>query len=521
MMMINLECDSMCKKIMIFTVGGSPEPIIFAINQYKPDFIHFIHSKGSKKDYENVVNTTKETFYYEFIEEDKRICEFNSQYDFKPVQDENIKFNKEFIRYDCKAHQLEDHENLNMAFKTSKDVLKEVKDYMSQSDDCFEVIVDITGGTKLMSSGLALAVAEGEYHEFKINYVGGIDRTKAGVGIVKDHHEINKVQDNPYSKYAVFEIKRGKNFFDKYQFEAARKNFQIAEQYLKEDIDIKFTKFYLDIVNFYDKWDKFEIEIEEDEDPDHMYYLIDKKESAEDLYDYLYDLIGKIKSDEDLAAFKDTAFFSQMEKNLKFLSLKIRGLPASADIGVEKKSLDKRIKYYIPDLFANASRRMDEGKYDDALARLYRANELFGQYKLNKLGVINKEILINENEFHITTASVEKKANDADDKANVLKWVERNSRMPNGTKRKLIKVGNSKNYKLLEYFGEVKKEDYQKINEDLEDRHGSILAHGINPIRKQRAEDLFTDTLSHVRKDYSLLDQHMEFAKFPKFNEEI
>ena len=519
-MMINLECDIMCKKIMIFTVGGSPEPIIFAINQYKPDFVHFIHSKGSKKDYANVINTTKETFYYEFIEEDKRICEFNSPYDFKPVRDENVKINKEFIRYDCKAHQLDDHENLNMAFKISKDVLKEVNDYMSQSDDCFEVIVDITGGTKLMSSGLALAVAEGEYHEFKINYVGGIDRTKAGVGIVKDHHEVNKVQDNPYSKYAVFELKRGKNFFDKYQFEAARKNFQIAEQYLKEDLDIKFAKLYLDIVDFYDKWDKFEIAID-DEYSDDMYNLLEETVSNEDLYAYLYRLIDMIKSDDDFADFKDSVFFSQMERNLKFLNLKIRGLSAKEDINAEKKTLEKRIKYYIPDLFNNASRRMEEGKYDDAVARLYRANELFGQYKLTKLGVINRDKLIKENEFHITTSALEKKAGDAKDTPKVLNWVERNSRMSNGTKRKLIKVGNSKNYKLLEYFDEVKKEDYTGINEDLEDRHGSILAHGLNPIRKQRAEDLFTDTLNHVRKDYSLLDQHMEFAKFPKFNEEI
>ena len=507
-------------KIMIFTVGGSPEPIIFAINQYKPDFIHFIHSKGSKKDFEKVVNETKNKFYYEFIAEDKRISEFNLDYDFNPISNEYVHINKDYINYGYKSHELVDHENLNLSFKLSKDVLKEVNDYITKSEEDFEVIVDITGATKVMSSGLALAVSEGEYHDFLINYVGGIDRTKAGVGIVKDHHEINKTQVNPYSNYAVFEIKRGKNFFDKYQFDAALKNFQLAEEYLEDELDIKFARLYQDIVNFYDKWDKFEIEID-DEYSDDMYNLLEKTESNEDLYTYLYNLIDLIKSDVDLAAFKDTAFFSQMEKNLKFLSLKIRGLPASADIGVEKKSLDKRIKYYIPDLFANASRRMDEGKYDDALARLYRANELFGQYKLNKLGVINKEILINENEFHITTASVEKKANDADDKANVLKWVERNSRMPNGTKRKLIKVGNSKNYKLLEYFGEVKKEDYQKINEDLEDRHGSILAHGINPIRKQRAEDLFTDTLSHVRKDYSLLDQHMDFAKFPKFNEEI
>ena len=294
-------------KIMIFTVGGSPEPIIFAINQYKPDFIHFIHSKGSKKDFEKVVNETKNKFYYEFIAEDKRISEFNLDYDFNPISNEYVHINKDYINYGYKSHELVDHENLNLSFKLSKDVLKEVNDYITKSEEDFEVIVDITGATKVMSSGLALAVSEGEYHDFLINYVGGIDRTKAGVGIVKDHHEINKTQVNPYSNYAVFEIKRGKNFFDKYQFDAALKNFQLAEEYLEDELDIKFARLYQDIVNFYDKWDKFEIEID-DEYSDDMYNLLEKTESNEDLYTYLYKLIDLIKSDVDLAAFKDTAF---------------------------------------------------------------------------------------------------------------------------------------------------------------------------------------------------------------------
>lgn len=37
------------KKILILSVGGSYEPIVNAINFYKPDFVYFFCSSGHKR----------------------------------------------------------------------------------------------------------------------------------------------------------------------------------------------------------------------------------------------------------------------------------------------------------------------------------------------------------------------------------------------------------------------------------------------------------------------------------------
>ena len=35
------------KKVLVMTVGGSPEPLIYSINEIKPDLVYFIHTKES------------------------------------------------------------------------------------------------------------------------------------------------------------------------------------------------------------------------------------------------------------------------------------------------------------------------------------------------------------------------------------------------------------------------------------------------------------------------------------------
>lgn len=49
----------------------------------------------------------------------------------------------------------------------------------------------------------------------------------------------------------------------------------------------------------------------------------------------------------------------------------------------------------------NAYRRIEEGKYDDAVARLYRAIELIAQLGLINEGLINENILWDNKEFKI------------------------------------------------------------------------------------------------------------------------
>ena len=69
----------------------------------------------------------------------------------------------------------------------------------------------------------------------------------------------------------------------------------------------------------------------------------------------------------------------------------------------------------MADLLNNAQRRIDEGKYDDAVARLYRANELIAQITLTKFGVIDNALLDEEKVFKINVGQLNEFLEDCDD----------------------------------------------------------------------------------------------------------
>ena len=144
-------------------------------------------------------------------------------------------------------------------------------------------------------------------------------RNKDGVGIVISGHEQIKPQKDPNDTYAVLEFNRGKNFFNHYQFEAAIQNFKEAEAKL-DDGELKdLAKFYIKLVNFYQKWDKFNDRIE-------IYNeKLDKIESFK-LPSYFYkEIIQKCPNELLNNDFDNSEeFINQLNNNLEFLRLKIQ-----------------------------------------------------------------------------------------------------------------------------------------------------------------------------------------------------
>ena len=65
-------------------------------------------------------------------------------------------------------------------------------------------------------------------------------------------------QKDPYDVYAVMEFEKGMEFFDKYQFSAAKTNFIEASKKLESNNLREIAKLYIRIVHIYDKWDKFD-----------------------------------------------------------------------------------------------------------------------------------------------------------------------------------------------------------------------------------------------------------------------
>ena len=438
-------------KALILSCGGSPEPLIFCINDFKPDFVYFLCSNDSV----DIAND---------IADECRLTQ--DQFALKCVSN---------------------HQSLEDSFAKSREIIQELK---KEYDN---IHVDFTGGTKPMVSGLVLA-AIGE--ECTYSYVGteGLDgRDKDGLGVVQDGFETITNQRDPYDVFAVMEFNRGMDFFDKYQFEAAKSNFNEAIKKLESEDLKELSELYLDLVDVYDKWDKFK-------------NIDDEKRTLNSI---LSSILNKINTSDNLKRHMNENhlnFISQIEMNIEFLKLKIsrRGVIKVQDV-----------PYYLPDLLNNAYRRIEEGKYDDAVARLYRAIELIAQVTLSNEKIIDEHILKSHAEFKVNKNDLSSKCCvDAD--LLVQDWHEY---INSG---KTFGVGLKKSYELLESLGSLYATDYlndEDIKNNLSFRNRSILAHGLKPVDEKIATKLYKQVLSYAKKAFPDIVKYMDMADFPKFND--
>ena len=379
---------------------------------------------------------------------------------------------------------VEDYESFEDSFAKSRQIIDVLK------KDYDEIHVDFTGGTKPMIAGLVLA-SIGE--ECSYSYVGSQNldgRDKNGLGIVQNGFESMKSQRDPYEVYAVMEFRRGFDFFNKYQFTASRVNFIQASEKLESASQKEISKLLVNIVEVYDVWDKFN-------------NLYDKKPINE----AFKNILNKIDKSDNLKSYFNQnypEFLSQLKNNQKFLNLKVL---KSGDIKTSN------VKYYLPDLLNNASRRIEEGKYDDAVARLYRSIELIAQVSLCSEGIIDGYSLKSKAEFMINKNDLNSKYN-AEANYLVSEWYEyENSNTTFG-------VGLKKSFELLESLGSEYAGDYlndEDISKSLSNRNKSILAHGLKPIDKIKAQEIYEQVFQYAKKAFPDIVEYIKMSKFPKF----
>lgn len=316
-------------KVVVYSVGGSANPIIASINKLKPEFIYFFCSHRSIE----VAN--------------KIIDDINYQFDSK---------NKKYKITD-------DHEDLVVCYKEAEQIFR---DLLSMSYNRDEILVDYTGGTKNMSVALALASAN---YGLEYVYVGGSERTKQGLGIVIDGKENVLQSVNPWIFFAVEERKRLSQLFNNYQFNAAC----IAIDNILERLDEDNRTLYRQIcriIKGFDLWDHFKY-TEASE-------LLNQRE-----LEHLIDL-AKVA---DKTGAKPPGFVNFAEdcmepaKKLQKISEKIK----KSDGNVRNSSV-------MYDILSNAERRAEKGQYDDAILRLYRALEMIGQVELLRYNVNDSDV---------------------------------------------------------------------------------------------------------------------------------
>lgn len=434
---------------LILSCGGSPEPLQHCIKNYSQDFVYFLCSNDS-------VDIAEEIIKQENISDD--------EYNIKVVSN---------------------HESLDDCYAKSREIIEELQ------TDYENIHVDFTGGTKPMVAGLVLA-SIGE--KCLYTYVGSKNpenRDKKGLGIVLDGFEKIKEQKDPYEVYAVMEFERGMDFFNKYQFSAAKSNFIEASKKLESEKLKQLARTYIKIVDLYDKWDKF----------------ANVNEDKITLNKILNEILLEINHSDNISSYLNENypdFIPQIENNVEFLKLKI------SKRGVVKS---KNVPYYLPDLLNNAYRRIEESKYDDAVARLYRSIELIAQKSLTDENIIEEHVLNSNKEFKINKSDL----NDKFDNMLPEKITDMHEYFNSG---KTMGVGLKNSYIILQALGSQYASDYlndEDIKNNLSSRNRSVLAHGLQPVDETMANELFRQVLSYAKKAFPEVVSYMDMADFPKF----
>ena len=314
----------------------------------------------------------------------------------------------------------------------------------------YDILIDYTSGTKTMSATAAIA---GALYKTRLCYIDG--ERKKGVVIPGTEYVVHQNLFKYYNEEIFREIQI---FFNNYSFNAAKK---LLENVIAEDEKREYWK---QMIEAYDLWDKF------------------KHEES-------FAILRCIKGEK-------------LNMNKEFLGRLVH----------EKNNYRKYI-YLLVDLLNNAKRRIEETKYDDAVARLYRTIELIAQIELDKLDLIDKEKLRKDKTFVLDPEKLENML----DKKTMEKLIK--YREEKDLTEGKIKIGLHKSYDLLSSIGHdlgKKFEEDKQLFDLLSKRNKSILAHGVESVEKKTAEKLLKKVQNFAEETFPEVKKLMKKAEFPK-----
>ena len=269
------------------------------------------------------------------------VCFFASQQTIDNIGEIKSRLKRENVNFKDYKIICEDAENLVHCYEEALLCSKKLKEHGINPE---KVVVDYTAGTKTMTAALALATVG---HGYSFSYVGGGKRTKNGQGVVISGTEVVKQGVSPWQLFAVEEKKRISLFVSSFQYEAAITAMQNTVNKLKAG-DRKIWKGISEILKGYLAWDNF----------DHPKAV-----------GFLSNGIKLLDTYQDFGLEKPVeVFFTKVKKTFDELN----------EINKKTGFFKKMHPVLIRDLVSNAERRYLQNRYDDAMARLYRALEMVG-----------------------------------------------------------------------------------------------------------------------------------------------
>ena len=309
----------------------------------------------------------------------------------------------------------------------------------------YDLVVDFTSGTKAMSAGAVLAATS---ENATISYVAG---KRVGGKVVRGEEQV--LSYSPVKGMVDSEIKILRELFNTYQYESCMEVIKRIEEMTSDPEITERLRRYRQLVEGYSLWDRF-----------------DHKKALEILRTFDRSIVN-------------------IERNKKILLKMERENYESYDL-------------LIADILNNARRRMEEGKYDDAVARLYRTVELIAQYRLKMKYEIDTSDV---DTWHLKTLGMERKV--------LEKYEELRD------EKGKIKLPLRKDFELLQDLGdEIGKKflEDKKMQDLLSRRNKSILAHGLVPVKREDAERMFESVRGYVELVVGDAEGLMIESEFPR-----
>jgi len=438
------------KTLLIFTVGGSTQPIINAIKELKPDFIFFICSSGTKQNAsERLVDGTPIKAGEVIIKDAVALPPY-----------EKILIPTEKVDFLDEVYSI-----------LEKELIPKIKKLFSK-EPSLRIIANYTGGTKTMSIALCLLAIFQENWEIQVN-------TGIRTNLIKIDSGDHPIAINKINLLLDFDLTAFKPLMEKFYYEQIverLKNYLISQALLPEKRN--FLSILIDVLEGFIFWDTFNHK-------NALFYFdriinsTNNKYLKKALLPYFLTLkhLNCIDSSQGQKNFKNTSYYEK-----------------------------------VLDLVRNAERRAVQKRFDDAVARLYRAIELLAQIRLKIQYRIDPSKITEE-----TIKSLPDKAK------TFLSELYEKSKDNKG----ILKIALTKCYELLLsledpigiYYSEVK----NKFLDALKKRNFSILAHGENPISEedfQQVAGFQTEFILNCLKDILGLNIE-EVPQFPKSFEEL
>ncbi|MCS3918743.1 TIGR02710 family CRISPR-associated CARF protein [Fervidibacter sacchari] len=352
------------------------------------------------------------------------------------------------------TERIRDENDAELAYEAAVSAIRKLGEKDIAPSD---ITVDYTTGSKPMSAGaLYAAIMEGCA---EIVYVTG-QRDKNGRVISGTEKFITAVPNRLMARRILTEAVR---LFNAWQFTAAK---QLVDEFLQPFPKDKVAELFPDLDSLsklcaaYQAWDAF----------DHI--------TAQKAFEEI-----------DRQTMERWSPDGQIARNKGWVNKLARKLMA-------QNPTERLCKELLVDLWANALRRLKEGRFIDAVARLYRLTELVAQFRLwHQYGIDTSDVDISKVPENVR----ERLENYRDEKGKV-------------------KIPLRASYELLEALDDEIGKAWAKpeLRDALSARNNSITAHGLEPVTEEVARKLKEAVEPIVKRLVPELDSLFQEARFPQ-----